>query len=284
MNCVISVDNVITTFGDNVVHDGVSLSVQRGEIYGLLGGSGCGKSTLLKEMIMLLRPDSGGLEVLGRDLMNISMEDAADLRQRWGVLFQHGALFSSLTVKENVAIRLKEYTHLPKKLIEELVRMKIHMVGLSDKALNLYPSELSGGMIKRASLARALIMDPPLLFLDEPTSGLDPIGAEAFDHLILELRDNLGLTVVMVTHDLDSIWTIVDRFAVLADKKVIAEGTLDEADERLGLDVQPAQDGVRQRDAAASADLQLDAIRQRGRRKQQFRLLCEPERLAGLQA
>jgi phospholipid/cholesterol/gamma-HCH transport system ATP-binding protein len=228
MSTIIRVRDVVTRFGENVVHDGVSLSIEQGEIYGLLGGSGSGKSTLMREMIMLLQPASGELEVLGRDLLTISRSDAAYLRGQWGVLFQQGALYSSLTVMENVAIRLKEYTDLPKKLIEEIVRMKINMVGLPDHAADLYPSQLSGGMVKRASLARALAMDPKLLFLDEPTSGLDPVGAEKFDHLILELRDMLGLTVIMVTHDLDSIWTIVDRFAVLADQKVIAEGALDE--------------------------------------------------------
>lgn len=232
MTAVIKVDNVVTRFGTNLIHDHVSLTVNEGEIYGLLGGSGSGKSTLLKEMIMLLSPESGSIEVLGHDLTTIGREEAADLRERWGVLFQHGALYSSLTVLENVAIRIKEYTNLPKDLIRELVRIKINMVGLPETALHLYPSELSGGMIKRASLARALAMEPELLFLDEPTSGLDPIGAEAFDRLIMELRDTLGLTVVMVTHDLDSIWTIVDRFAVLGDKKVIAEGTLEEVIEQ----------------------------------------------------
>lgn len=232
MSTVIRVNDVVTRFGKNLIHDQVSLTINQGEIYGLLGGSGSGKSTLLKEMIMLLSPDAGSIEVLGHDLMTIDRDEAADLRERWGVLFQHGALYSSLTVMENVAIRMKEYTDLPDKLIRELVRTKINMVGLPETALQLYPSELSGGMIKRASLARALSMEPELLFLDEPTSGLDPIGAEAFDRLIMELRDTLGLTVVMVTHDLDSIFTIVDRFAVLGDKKVIAEGTLEEVIEQ----------------------------------------------------
>ena len=225
---MISANNLSIQFGAKPLFEKVSATFGNGHRKGLIGANGFGKSTLMKEMIMLLRPDSGALHVLGNNLMTIEREDAASLREQWGVLFQHGALYSSLTVKENVAIRLKEYTDLPDKLISDLVRMKINMVGLSDSALDLYPSELSGGMIKRASLARALAMDPSLLFLDEPTSGLDPIGAEKFDNLILELRDMLGLTVVMVTHDLDSIWTIVDRFAVLADKKVIAEGALDE--------------------------------------------------------
>ncbi len=225
---VIRVREVVTRFGDNLVHDRVSLSVRQGEIYGLMGGSGSGKSTLLREMILLLRPQSGSIRVLGKELDRIGRAEAAWLRRQWGVLFQSGALYSSLTVAENVAMKLREYTRLPAAVIDEIVRMKIRMVGLPDHAADLYPAELSGGMVKRASLARALAMDPRLLFLDEPTSGLDPIGAEAFDRLILELRDMLGLTVVMVTHDLDSIWTIVDRFAVLGDHRVIAEGTLEE--------------------------------------------------------
>jgi phospholipid/cholesterol/gamma-HCH transport system ATP-binding protein len=225
---VITVTNVVTRFGRNLIHDNISLSVRRAEIYGLVGGSGSGKSTLMKEMVMLLSPQAGEITVLGHRLSSIGRAEAALLRRQWGVLFQAGALYSSLTVAENIGITLKEYTDLPKSLIGDIVAMKINMVGLPAHAAELYPAELSGGMVKRASLARALAMDPKLLFLDEPTSGLDPVGAEAFDHLILNLRDLLGFTVVMVTHDLDSIWTIVDRFAVLGDKKVIAEGTLAE--------------------------------------------------------
>jgi len=230
-NTVIKVSDIVTRFGKTVVHNGISLAVRQGEIYGLLGGSGSGKSTLLKEMIMLLRPQSGEIRVLDQNLLTISRSDAAMLRRQWGVLFQAGALYSSLTVEENVGIKLREYTDLPLKLIQDIVRMKINMVGLPENAAVLYPAELSGGMIKRAALARALAMDPELLFLDEPTSGLDPVGAEAFDNLILELREILGLTIVMVTHDLDSIWAVVDRFAVLGENKVIAEGTLNEVRE-----------------------------------------------------
>ena len=225
---VITVTNVVTRFGQNLIHDHISLNVGQTEIYGLLGGSGSGKSTLMKEMVMLLSPQEGEITVLGHKLSTISRADAALLRRQWGVLFQAGALYSSLTVAENIGITLKEYTDLPATVIRDIVAMKINMVGLPAHAAELYPAELSGGMVKRVSLARALAMDPKLLFLDEPTSGLDPVGAEAFDGLILKLRDLLGLTVVMVTHDLDSIWTVVDRFAVLGDKKVIAEGTLDE--------------------------------------------------------
>ncbi|MDL1964967.1 MAG: ATP-binding cassette domain-containing protein, partial [Deltaproteobacteria bacterium] len=221
---VITVSDVVTRFGKNVVHDGISLNVRQGEIYGLLGGSGSGKSTLMKEMTMLRRPQSGEIRVLGQNLLTITRSDATMLRRQWGVLFQGGALYSSLTVKENIGITLKEYTDLPLKLIQDIVRLKINMVGLPEHAADLYPAELSGGMVKRASLARALAMDPKLLFLDEPTSGLDPSGAEAFDNLILKLREVLGLTVLMVTHDLDSIRTVVDRCAVLGEKKVIGEG------------------------------------------------------------
>ena len=225
---VVEISDVVTRFGMNLIHNGVNLTIRQGEIYGLLGGSGSGKSTLLKEMIMLLKPDSGKIKVLGRDLDMISIEEAAAIRLQWGVLFQAGALYSSLTVAENVGIKLREYTSLSEEIINDIVRMKINMTGLPAHAADLYPAQLSGGMVKRASLARALAMDPELLFLDEPTSGLDPVGAEEFDRLIVKLRDVLGLTVVMVTHDLDSIWTIVDRFAVLGEKRVIAEGKLHE--------------------------------------------------------
>ncbi len=228
---VIRVAKVVTRFGQNLIHDGISLTVGQAEIYGLLGGSGSGKSTLMKEMVLLLTPQAGEITVLDHKLSTISRTDSALLRRRWGVLFQAGALYSSLTVAENIGVTLKEYTDLPASLIRDIVAMKINMVGLPPHAAELYPAELSGGMVKRVSLARALAMDPQLLFLDEPTSGLDPVGAEAFDQLILKLRDLLGLTVVMVTHDLDSIWTIVDRFAVLGDKKVVAEGTLAEVRE-----------------------------------------------------
>lgn len=225
---IISVKELVTRFGANYVHDGVSLHVNQSEIYGLLGGSGSGKTTLLKELIMLLKPQEGEINILNQNILTSSNRDKDSLRQQWGVLFQHGALFSSLTVAENIAIGLKEYTKLSPALINDIVSMKISMVGLSSEVGSMYPSALSGGMIKRASLARALAMDPKLLFLDEPTSGLDPVSAAAFDQLILELRAMLNLTVVMVTHDLDSIWTTVDRLAVLGDKKVIFEGSLDD--------------------------------------------------------
>ncbi len=225
---IIQMRNIVTKFSDNLIHDGVNLTVYPNEIFAILGESGAGKSVLLKEIIMLIKPNSGSIRVLGKDLTHLNYIECQELRRRWGVLFQFGALFTSLTVAENIALPLKEYSSISHRLREKIVREKLEMVGLSYKAASLYPSELSGGMIKRAALARALVMDPKLLFLDEPTSGLDPIGARAFDKLIVNLRDALDITVVMITHDLDSIFTIVDRMAILADKHVVAQGDLQE--------------------------------------------------------
>ncbi|HEX5329655.1 ABC transporter ATP-binding protein [Sulfuricurvum sp.] len=225
---IIEVSDVITSFGENLIHDHVSCSVREHEIYALLGGSGSGKSTLMREMILLERPQSGTIRVLGHDLSSLTPMEAMELRRSWGVLFQSGALYSSLTVGENIALLYKEYTDLSPALSNELIQLKINLVGLPPHAQYLYPSELSGGMIKRAALARALALDPKLLFLDEPTSGLDPLSSRQFDELILQLRDLLGLSVVMVTHDLDTIHHIVDRFTLLGEKRVIAEGNLTE--------------------------------------------------------
>lgn len=225
---IIEVRNVITSFGETLIHDHINCTVRKNEIYALLGGSGSGKSTLMREMILLERPESGSIHVLGHDLSTLTPLEAAELRRSWGVLFQSGALYSSLTVGENIALLYNEYTDLSPKLIDELIRLKIDLVGLPPHAKYLYPSQLSGGMVKRAALARALALDPKLLFLDEPTSGLDPLSSRQFDTLIQQLRDLLGLTVIMVTHDLDTIHRIVDRFTLLGEKKVIAEGTLDE--------------------------------------------------------
>jgi phospholipid/cholesterol/gamma-HCH transport system ATP-binding protein len=225
---VITMQNIVTRFGDKVIHDGVNLNVESGEIYGILGGSGSGKTLLIKEMIMLLEPTEGEINILGYNLADISYHQAQELRQKWGILFQFGALYSSLNVAENIAIAINEYTDTPKQLINEIVATKLNMVGLSPQVASLYPSQLSGGMIKRVALARALAMDPRVLFLDEPTSGLDPIGAREFDKLIVELRDLLDITIVIITHDLDSIFSIIDRFSILADKRVIAQGRLDE--------------------------------------------------------
>jgi len=226
-NTVIEVKDIVTRFGERTIHDKLSLHIEKNEIYGVLGESGSGKSVLMKEMIMLLKPNAGEITILGHNLNTISFKEAQNLRKDWGVLFQFGALFSSMTIAENIGVQLKEYTNISKEMRDKLVQSKIALVGLGAHVGALYPSELSGGMIKRAALARALAMEPKLLFLDEPTSGLDPVGARNFDSLIVELRDILGITVVMITHDLDSIFGIVDRMAVLADKHVVAEGTLE---------------------------------------------------------
>ncbi len=202
---IIEAKEIITQFGANVIHDGVSFKIHKEEIFGLLGGSGSGKTTLLREMILLQKVGGGEMNVLGRDVSSLNSSEQQALRQEWGVLFQFGALFTSLTILENVMIPMLEYTNLPKELIEESARMKLSMVGLPPKVVTMFPSELSGGMKKRAGLARALSLDPKLLFLDEPTSGLDPHSARAFDELILNLRETLGVSVVMVTHDKDTI-------------------------------------------------------------------------------
>lgn len=227
MSVLIEAKNIVTSFGKNVIHDGVNFKIHQGEIFGLLGGSGSGKTTLLREMILLQKVTAGQMFVLEKDVSKISNDEAQELRQKWGVLFQFGALFTSLTILENVAIALKEYTDIPDWLIEESAHMKLSMVGLPPKVATMFPSELSGGMKKRAGLARALALDPKLLFLDEPTSGLDPQSARAFDELILTLRETLGITVVMVTHDKDTINNVLDRFVILGNKKVMFDGTMD---------------------------------------------------------
>jgi phospholipid/cholesterol/gamma-HCH transport system ATP-binding protein len=218
---VVQVRNLRSWFGSQIVHDGVDLSVRRGEILGLVGGSGSGKSVLLNTIIGLREPQAGEIKVFGEDLRRASTRRWTAIERRWGVLFQAGALFSNLTVKENVAAPLFEHSGLPRKEIYELAELKVALVGLGPEALDRKPAELSGGMRKRAGLARALALDPELLFLDEPTAGLDPIAAAAFDELILDLQRSLRLTVVMVTHDLDTLYTITDRVAVLADRKVV---------------------------------------------------------------
>lgn len=225
---VIEVKNVSTRFGEHVVHSDVSLDVRRGEIFAIVGGSGSGKSTLLREIILLHRPDSGSISVLGSDLQTLDDAQALALRQRLGVMFQKGGLFGSLDVRENVGLPLREHTGFDDELIDEVAARKIALTGLAPETGRQYPSELSGGMHKRASLARALALDPELLFLDEPTAGLDPVSAAGVDSLVLELRDLFGLTVVMITHDLDLLWQVADRVAVLGEGKVQGIGSMHE--------------------------------------------------------
>jgi phospholipid/cholesterol/gamma-HCH transport system ATP-binding protein len=218
----IEVRGLTTAFGDHMVHEDLDLTVRRGEVLGVVGGSGTGKSVLLNTIIGLRNPDAGTVKVFGQELQRASRRRWSALERSWGVLFQSGALFSNLTVRENVTAPMFEHTRLSRKEANELADLKIAMVGLRPEAGSLKPAELSGGMRKRAGLARALALDPELLFLDEPTSGLDPIGAAAFDELIRDLADSLDLTVFMITHDLDSLYEITDRVAVLADRKVVA--------------------------------------------------------------
>ena len=217
---VIRIHGLRTQFGANVIHDGLDLEVMPGEIMGLVGGSGTGKSVLLRTIIGLNRPAAGRIDIFDREITGANDADRRAAQQRTGVLFQDGALFSSLTVAQNIMVPLAEHTDLSETLRHEIADVKINLVGLPLDAANKYPSELSGGMRKRAGLARALALDPEILFLDEPTAGLDPIGAARFDTLIEELRDALGLTVVMITHDLDSLNAICDRIAVLLDKRI----------------------------------------------------------------
>lgn len=225
---LIEVNHVRTQFGSAVVHRDVSLTIQRGEIFGIAGGSGCGKSVLLREIIGLQRPSQGTVRLFGLDTTTFQNGATHGVYRRVGVMFQHGALFSSLTLAENVAVPLREYTPLQTDTITEIVALKIAAVGLSPDSGTKYPSELSGGMRKRGALARAIVMDPQVLFLDEPTAGLDPMSSAGIDELIVNLKALLGLTVVMVTHDLDLLWRTADRVAVLGDGRVLGIGTMAE--------------------------------------------------------
>ena len=225
---VIHIEGLKNVFGDKVIHQNLALDVHPGEVLGVVGGSGTGKSVLMRSIIGLQLPAEGKITVFGEDIDKLSDAQGADLRRRWGVLFQNGALFSGLTVAENIEVPMREFYRMPQRLMDEIAAYKLALVGLPADAAAKYPSELSGGMVKRAALARALALDPRLLFLDEPTSGLDPISAAAFDELIGELKRTLGLTVFMITHDLDSLHAICDRVAVLAEKRVLGVGTIPE--------------------------------------------------------
>jgi phospholipid/cholesterol/gamma-HCH transport system ATP-binding protein len=223
---VIEVNHVGTRFGMAVIHDDVSLNIYPGEVFAIAGGNGSGKSTLLREIIGLQLPTSGTIRLFGKDSARLREGNAQDIYRRFGIMFQQGALFSSLTLAENVAVPLKEHTKVQPELIRDIVALKIALVGLPMDSATKYPSELSGGMRRRAALARAIVMDPELLFLDEPTAGLDPVIAAGFDELVLQLKALLGLTVVMITHDLDTLWRIADRVAVLGNGKVLGIGTM----------------------------------------------------------
>ncbi len=251
---VICVRGLKNAFGDQVVHEDLDLDVRRGEILGVVGGSGTGKSVLMRSIIGLQTPVAGEVRVFDEPTIGRDETEATDIRKRWGILFQGGALFSTLTVSENVQVPIKEfYPHIDQALLDEIAAYKVVMSGLPPDAAPKYPAELSGGMKKRAGLARALALDPELLFLDEPTAGLDPIGAAAFDELTASLQKTLGLTVFLITHDLDTLYAICDRVAVLADRKVIAVGTIPEL---LALDhpwIQEYFNGPRGRAAVASA-------------------------------
>lgn len=227
-NFIIKASNILTKFDDKIIHNGVNFSVKYGEVFGILGGSGSGKSVLLRQMLMLEHFDGGEYEILGKRLRGIKSADALFLRKAWGVVFQFGALFSFFTAYENVALPLREYTNLSENSIREIVFMKLKMAGLDERVAGLFPSELSGGMVKRVAIARALALDSSLLFLDEPTSGLDPHSSREFDELVLKLKEGLNLTIILVTHDKDSMRSVLDRFLILQDKRV---GFLGKADE-----------------------------------------------------
>ena len=225
---IIKATDLTTKFGDRVIHDGLNFHVNEAEIYGLLGGSGTGKSTLMKTMIYLKEPSAGKVEMLGRDLWSLDEAARREIKLACSVMFQFGALYTSMNVLENIDILPKEYSGMSERSMREIAMFWLQKVGLSENVALQYPSELSGGMKKRVAMARALVLSPKILFLDEPNSGLDPSSARAFDELVVELRDTLGVTVVMVTHDIDSICMILDRFLILQDKKIAFEGTFEQ--------------------------------------------------------
>ncbi|HEX4635958.1 MAG TPA: ATP-binding cassette domain-containing protein [Rhizomicrobium sp.] len=251
---IIRIRGLVNGFGGTVLHDHIDLDVYRGEVLGVVGGSGSGKSVLLRSIVGLNRPREGTVEVFGRPTSaDIESQDMRELEMRWGVLFQEGALFSSETVAENIQVPLREYTSMNQALMDEIAEVKLAMVGLPCETRDKYPSELSGGMKKRAGLARALALDPELLFLDEPTAGLDPISANQFDELIAQLQEILGLTVFLVTHDIDTLRAVTDRIAVLVNKRLVI-GTIEELRKNKDPWIQEYFSGVRGRAALASMD------------------------------
>ncbi len=250
---IIEVRGLVNGFGSKIIHDNIDLDVYRGEVIGVVGGSGSGKSVLLRSIISLIRPKEGVIKVFGQQTGEVEGAQMRKLEMRWGVLFQAGALFSSQTVAENIQVPLREYTSMSESLMDEIAAMKLNLVGLPPDTADKYPSELSGGMIKRAALARSLALDPELLFLDEPTAGLDPISANQFDELIRQLQKALGLTVFLVTHDIDTLRAVTDRIAVLVNKKLVI-GTIAELRKSDDPWIKDYFSGVRGR--AALADMQ----------------------------
>ncbi|HWN47374.1 MAG TPA: ATP-binding cassette domain-containing protein [Steroidobacteraceae bacterium] len=220
---LIEVRGLVNRFGAQVVHDHLDMTVERGEVFGIVGGSGSGKSVLLRSILGLQRPRAGEVRMLGRDLTQLSTPELKEIKATYGVTFQQGALFSSLTVLQNVQLPMLEHLHLSPRALDELALLKVRLVGLTDEAARKFPAQLSGGMVKRAALARALALDPQLLMLDEPTAGLDPISAAAFDELLMDLRQQLGLTVIMITHDLDTIFRTCNRVGVIIDRKMTSD-------------------------------------------------------------
>lgn len=255
---VIEINQLDTRFGEKWVHKGLDLTINRGEIVAIVGGSGSGKTTLLREILGLTRPAGGTIKIFGKSLTDASVSDMLSIQRRWGVLFQQNALFGSLTVLENVCFPLRERTEIDEETARELAAIKIQLAGLPADAMNLYPSELSGGMQKRAGIARAIVMDPELIFLDEPTAGLDPNTAAAFDELILNLQRTMGLTIVIVTHDLDTLWHITNRVAFLGDKRVLCVDSMQALVKNDNPQIQAFFHGTRGRVAEAGYEREQD--------------------------
>lgn len=252
--CILEASDLVMEFGRKRVLDGISMQLNRGEILAVVGGSGSGKSTLMRQLALLQTPTSGTIQLFGKDVTDLGELRTLPLRRQMGVMFQHGALFGDLTVLENVSLPLREHTGLSLETIEEISMLKIVLAGLEPEAAALYPSQLSGGMRKRAAVARGIALDPEILFLDEPSSGLDPISADAMDELVLHLKQTLGLTILLVTHDMDSLWRVADRILLLAEAKIAAEGTMRDLVASGNAHAQQFFRGPRGRAAGASHD------------------------------